>query len=106
VARDPLRKLGYNERVLGSIENHIVQQLPYKYLLQGAVSGYVYAVKLLEIPIDKVMTHLQNAIEQMDIIEHEKNDLFKLIFTAVSAELDISDGEQSFRIKKAELETA
>ncbi len=106
VARDPLRKLGYNERVLGSIENHIVQQLPYKYLLQGAVSGYVYAVKLLEIPADEVITHLQNAIEQMDITEHEKKDLFELIYTSISAELKISELGQSFRVKNAEFETA
>ena len=106
VARDPLRKLGYNERVLGSIENHIVQQLPYKYLLQGAVSGYVYAVKLLEIPVDEVITHLQNAIEQMDITEHEKKGLFELIYTAMSAELKISVLGQSFRVKNAEFETA
>ena len=101
-----MRKLGYNERVLGSIENHIVQQLPYKYLLQGAVSGYVYAVKLLEIPVDEVNTHLQNAIEQMDITEHEKKDLFELIYTSISTELKISELGQSFRVKNAEFETA
>lgn len=106
VARDPLRKLGYNERVLGSIENHIVQQLPYKYLLQGAVSGYVYSVKLLEIPVDDVIMHLQNSIEQMDITEHEKKDLFELIYTSISTELKISELGQSFRVKNAEFETA
>lgn len=88
VARDPLRKLGRNERVLGSIESHIVQQLPYAYLLQGAASGYIYATKVLEIPADEVLKHLKNSVQQMSITEHEKKYLFDSIYAAVHADLN------------------
>ena len=66
----------------------------------------MYSVKHLEIPVDDVIMHLQNSIEQMDITEHEKKDLFELIYTSISTELKISELGQSFRVKNAEFETA
>lgn len=87
VARDPLRKLNFNERVFGSIENHIHQQLPYQNLLKGAVYGYVYALKNLNLDGEEVAQHLHKNIAQMDITDSQKKVLSGLIVQGIQNEL-------------------
>ena len=87
VARDPLRKLNFNERVFGSIENHIHQALPYQNLLKGAVYGYVYALKNLNLDGEEVAQHLHKNIAQMDITDSQKKVLSGLIVQGIQNEL-------------------
>ncbi|MHA3982158.1 bifunctional mannitol-1-phosphate dehydrogenase/phosphatase [Acinetobacter venetianus] len=88
VARDPLRKLNFNERVFRSIENHIHQQLPYQNLLKGAVYGYVYALKNLNLDgEEEVAQHLHKNIAQMDITDSQKKVLSGLIVQGIQNEL-------------------
>ncbi len=87
VARDPLRKLNFNERVFGSIENHIHQALPYQNLLKGAVYGYVYALKNLNLDSEEVAQHLHKNIAQMDITDGQKKVLSGLVVQGIQNEL-------------------
>ncbi|KXO87348.1 haloacid dehalogenase [Acinetobacter venetianus] len=87
VARDPLRKLNFNERVFGSIENHIHQALPYQNLLKGAVYGYVYALKNLNLDGEEVAQHLHKNIAQMDITDSQKKVLLGLVVQGIQNEL-------------------
>ncbi|WP_312101087.1 bifunctional mannitol-1-phosphate dehydrogenase/phosphatase [Acinetobacter venetianus] len=87
VARDPLRKLNFNERVFGSIENHIHQALPYQNLLKGAVYGYVYALKNLNLDGEEVAQHLHKNIAQMDITDSQKKVLSGLVVQGIQNEV-------------------
>ena len=85
VARDPLRKLSANERVLGSLEYHIRNQLPYQNLLQGAMYGYEYALKVLELPVEEILQHFQTQLAQMQISAPQKQALFNSLELAIAA---------------------
>lgn len=87
VARDPLRKLGFNERVLGSLENHIQQQLPYQNILQGAIYGYVYALKRLEIAELDIVQHIRKHVEMMDLTISQKQALLDALYQGIQTEL-------------------
>ncbi len=87
VARDPLRKLGFNERVLGSLENHIQQQLPYQNILQGAIYGYVYALKRLEIAELDIVQHIRKHVEMMDLPTSQKQALLDALYQGIQTEL-------------------
>jgi mannitol-1-phosphate/altronate dehydrogenase len=88
VARDPLRKLNLNERVLGSLESHVQQQLPYQKLMQGAIYGYAYALKMLGLDEIKIVKHVQTNIEHMDITENQKKALLNQLYQGIQAELN------------------
>ncbi|RSN77581.1 bifunctional mannitol-1-phosphate dehydrogenase/phosphatase [Acinetobacter haemolyticus] len=87
VARDPLRKLSFNERVFGSIETHIQQQIPYQKLVEGAVFGYIYAIKFLDLDEMKIVQHLQKHVKQLDISESQYKDLLADIYDGITAYL-------------------
>ena len=87
VALDPLRKLNLNERVLGSLESHVQQQLPYQKLMEGAIYGYAYALKILELDEIKIVNHVQSNIEHMDITENQKKALLNQLYQGIQTEL-------------------
>lgn len=64
VARDPLRKLSASERVLGSIASNAQAGLPYQFLAQGALLGYVYAVQTHQLTEAQALAHLQTQLQQ------------------------------------------
>ncbi|WP_109441150.1 bifunctional mannitol-1-phosphate dehydrogenase/phosphatase [Acinetobacter haemolyticus] len=99
VARDPLRKLSFNERVLGSIETHIQQQIPYQKLVEGAVFGYVYAMKGLNLNQMKIVQHLQKHVKQLDISESESKDLLAHIYDGISAYLSKDQDELNINLQ-------
>jgi HAD superfamily hydrolase (TIGR01509 family) len=87
VARDPLRKLGFNERVFGSLENHIQQQLPYQKILQGAIYGYVYALRQLEIEELEIVQHIRKNVEMMDLTSTQKKALLDMLYLGIQSEM-------------------
>lgn len=87
VAREPLRKLNFNERVLGSLENHIQQQLPDQNLLNGAIYGYAYALKILELDEILIVQHIQKNIAYMDVTETQKKQLLDQLYQGIQHEL-------------------
>ncbi|MEG1696799.1 MAG: HAD-IA family hydrolase [Acinetobacter sp.] len=87
VAREPLRKLNFNERVLGSLENHIQQQLPDQNLLNGAIYGYVYALKILELDEILIVQHIQKNVAYMDVTETQKKQLLDQLYQGIQHEL-------------------
>ncbi|ENW82425.1 hypothetical protein F908_01703 [Acinetobacter sp. NIPH 284] len=101
VARDPLRKLNLNERVLGSLESHVQQQLPYQKLMQGAIYGYAYALKMLGLDEIKIAKHVQSNIEHMDITENQKKALLNQLYQGIQTELkdEVFLSQQSEELK-------
>ena len=87
VAREPLRKLNFNERVLGSLENHIQQQLPDQNLLNGAIYGYAYALKILELDEILIVQHIQKNVAYMDVTETQKKQLLDQLYQGIQHEL-------------------
>lgn len=87
VAREPLRKLNFNERVLGSLENHIQQQLPHQNLLNGAIYGYAYALKILELDEILIVQHIQKNVAYMDMTETQKKQLLDQLYQGIQHEL-------------------
>ncbi|WP_298064807.1 bifunctional mannitol-1-phosphate dehydrogenase/phosphatase [uncultured Acinetobacter sp.] len=87
VAREPLRKLNFNERVLGSLENHIQQQLPDQNLLNGAIYGYAYALKILELDEILIVQHIQKNVAYMDMTETQKKQLLDQLYQGIQHEL-------------------
>ena len=87
VAREPLRKLNFNERVLGSLENHIQQQLPDQNLLNGAIYGYAYALKILELDEILIVQHIQKNVAYMDVTEMQKKQLLDHLYQGIQHEL-------------------
>ena len=78
VARDPLRKLAINERVLGSLATNLKYGLETKHLQQGIVYGLMYAVSVNQCSMDQVIKFIQlqfsdlkkaNELEQLQRIE-------------------------------------
>ncbi len=67
VARDPLRKLNHNERVMGSIANNLKFDQPIESLLWGASLGYFYAIETLDMSLENITEHLQSNIVQLDL---------------------------------------
>ena len=101
VARDPLRKLAINERVFGSIEYHIQQQLTYPNLLKGAILGYCYALAHLDFDEIQIIQHLQNTITHMTITEPQKQALLEQMYHGIQQQLAQND----ILIKFRQLET-
>lgn len=101
VARDPLSKLNLNERVLGSLESHVQQQLPYQKLMQGAIYGYAYALKMLGLDEIKIVKHVQSNIEHMDITENQKKALLNQLYQGIQTELkdEVFLSQQSEELK-------
>ena len=101
VTRDPLRKLNLNERVLGSLESHVQQQLPYQKLMQGAIYGYAYALKMLGLDEIKITKHVQSNIEHMDITENQKKALLNQLYQGIQTELkdEVFLSQQSEELK-------
>ncbi|WP_293741666.1 bifunctional mannitol-1-phosphate dehydrogenase/phosphatase [uncultured Acinetobacter sp.] len=87
VAREPLKKLNFNERVLGSLENHIQQQLPDQNLLNGAIYGYAYALKILELDEILIVQHIQKNVAYMDVTEMQKKQLLDHLYRGIQHEL-------------------
>ncbi|MCP6390956.1 hypothetical protein NL487_28950, partial [Klebsiella pneumoniae] len=75
VARDPLRKLTHNERVIASIEVNIAHDLSYKNLLKGAALGYAYAIQFLEIEESDAIKHLHEQVKKLDMSAAQKAQL-------------------------------
>ena len=78
VARDPLRKLAFNERVLGSLVTNVKYGLETNHLQQGIVYGLMYAVSVNQCSMDQVIKFIQlqflelkktNELEQLQRIE-------------------------------------
>ena len=102
VAREPLRKLNFNERVLGSLENHIQQQLPDQNLLNGAIYGYAYALKILELDEILIVQHIQKNVAYMDMTETQKKQLLDQLYQGIQHELadvDLAFNEMFGEIK-------
>ena len=102
VAREPLRKLNFNERVLGSLENHIQQQLPDQNLLNGAIYGYAYALKILELDEILIVQHIQKNVAYMDVTETQKKQLLDQLYQGIQHELadvDLAFNEMFGEIK-------
>lgn len=88
VARDPLRKLAINERVLGSLATNLKYGLETKHLQQGIVYGLMYAVSVNQCSMDQVINFIQlqfselkktNELEQLERIEQiEANVMIQL----------------------------
>lgn len=97
VARDPLRKLSLNERVLGSIEQHIHQHIPYQNLLKGAIYGYVYALKVLDLDEVVIVQHLQKNIAQLDISESQRKVLLDALYSGIQSQLKEDGMELDFQ---------
>lgn len=77
VARDPLRKLSLNERVLGSIIFNFKNNLPYEYLMKGMSYGYQYAVETKQISSTEVFNHLKLQLNDSNLQDLEKEQLLK-----------------------------
>lgn len=102
VAREPLRKLNFNERVLGSLENHIQQQLPDQNLLNGAIYGYAYALKILELDEILIVQHIQKNVAYMDVTETQKKQLLDQLYQGIQhelADIDLAFNEMFGKIK-------
>ncbi|ESK56360.1 bifunctional mannitol-1-phosphate dehydrogenase/phosphatase [Acinetobacter tjernbergiae] len=102
VAREPLRKLNFNERVLGSLENHIQQQLPHQNLLNGAIYGYAHALKILELDEILIVQHIQKNVAYMDVTETQKKQLLDQLYQGIQHELadvDLAFNEMFGEIK-------
>ena len=67
VARDPLRKLSVNERVLGSLKTNLQYELDTCHLEQGIVLGMVYAVQVDGLATEQVIEYLQIQFAKMFI---------------------------------------
>ena len=104
VARNPLCKLNVNERVLGSIENHIQQQLPYQNLLTGAIGGYVYALTILALDEIEIVQHLQENVEKLDILDSQKQALLNLLYEGIQQQLQ--KNPLYFNVQKAWMTSA
>jgi mannitol-1-phosphate/altronate dehydrogenase len=103
VAREPLRKLNFNERVLGSLENHIQQQLPDQNLLNGAIYGYVYALKILELDEILIVQHIQKNVAYMDVTETQKKQLLDQLYQGIQHEL--ADVDLAFNVMFGEIKS-
>ncbi|MBJ9986679.1 HAD-IA family hydrolase [Acinetobacter sp. S40] len=75
VARDPLRKLNHNERVMGSIANNLHFDQPIDSLLWGASLGYFYAMKMFNISLEDINEHLQSNIALFDLTSAQKQKI-------------------------------
>ena len=106
VAREPLRKLNLNERVLGSLESHVQQQLLYQKLMQGAIYGYAYALKMLGLDEIKIVKHVQTNIEHMDITENQKKALLNQLYHGIQTELKKDEAFMSQQLDKLKPLTA
>ncbi|WP_180089918.1 MULTISPECIES: bifunctional mannitol-1-phosphate dehydrogenase/phosphatase [unclassified Acinetobacter] len=88
VARDPLRKLAINERVLGSLATNVKYGLETTHLQQGIVYGLMYAVSVNQCSMDQAINFIQlqfselkktNELEQLERIEQiEANVMIQL----------------------------
>ncbi|WP_180049612.1 bifunctional mannitol-1-phosphate dehydrogenase/phosphatase [Acinetobacter sp. YH12144] len=88
VARDPLRKLAINERVLGSLATNLKYGLETTHLQQGIVYGLVYALSVNQCSMEQVINFIQlqfselkktNELEQLERIEQiEANVMIQL----------------------------
>ncbi|WP_288688957.1 bifunctional mannitol-1-phosphate dehydrogenase/phosphatase [uncultured Acinetobacter sp.] len=67
VARDPLRKLSVNERVLGSLKTNLQYELNTCHLEQGIVLGMVYAVQVEGLSTEQVTEYIQIQFAKMFI---------------------------------------
>ncbi|OTG88868.1 bifunctional mannitol-1-phosphate dehydrogenase/phosphatase [Acinetobacter sp. ANC 3813] len=79
VARDPLRKLNRNERVLGSIEYHVQHELPVQALLRGAAYGYAYAVQQGMVNITGALQHLQHDVGLMALPQKRQQEIISAV---------------------------
>lgn len=67
VARDPLRKLSVNERVLGSLKTNLQYQLHTSHLEKGIVLGMSYAVQVEGLATEQVTEYIQIQFAKMFI---------------------------------------
>lgn len=67
VARDPLRKLNLNERVLGSIVSNLQYGQRVDQLLWGASVGYFYAIQKFDMNPEDVLEHFESNLAQLDL---------------------------------------
>ncbi len=91
VARDPLRKLGHNERVLGSIEMNLKQQSRYDALITGVVYGYRYAHQSTGCSPTEIYQHLQQQVNKMCLDDLQKQSLITEIKQHLNRELSPSN---------------
>ena len=67
VARDPLRKLSFGERVLSSVLYNHQQSLPNRNLKKGLVLGYLYSIYKDDYSLNEVAEHLRMQIANSDL---------------------------------------
>ncbi|WP_130804979.1 bifunctional mannitol-1-phosphate dehydrogenase/phosphatase [Acinetobacter ihumii] len=79
VARDPLRKLGHNERVFGSIVNNLQYNLPIDHLLWGASLGYFYAFRYSATKFEHLSEHLELNLKHLSLSDEQKQYLEQMI---------------------------
>ena len=87
VARDPLRKLGFNERVFGSIEMNIQQQYCCDALLKGARLGYVYAHRYSSCSLQQIFEHLQQQVELLSLPQQQKQSILNSLTEQIHIEI-------------------
>ena len=73
VARDPLRKLSYPERVFGSIAINLQHDQSIDVLIVGAALGYYYAQHAQKQSLATIQTHLQQTLDAMNIAAKHKH---------------------------------
>ncbi|NWK75401.1 HAD family hydrolase [Acinetobacter cumulans] len=92
VARDPLRKLSAQERVLGSLQTNLEYGLPTSALEQGVVLGAMYAVQQLQYSQEDVRLFLQ---KQFALIEADPK-LVQQSFHAIDSVLQNQLAQHDF----------
>lgn len=63
LARDPIRKLGYSDRLVGAARNALEQQVEPSYLVEGIVAALQF-----DQPEDPIAIQLQNQLKQLGLV--------------------------------------
>ena len=102
MARDPLRKLSANERVMGALIYHLQHDLAANYVQKGVVLGYLYAIKMQQLGAQAALQHLSKQLQNAPIDEQTRqqlqyiisHQLQQLLAGQVRLEAFIQDGTQ------------
>lgn len=100
VARDPLRKLNLNERVLGSLESYTAATSLSEVNARRNL-WLCLCTKMLGLDEIKIVKHVQSNIEHMDITENQKKALLNQLYQGIQTELkdEVFMSQQSEELK-------
>ena len=79
VGRDPLRKLSAFERVFSSVAYNVSNGFSFEALLSGAIFGYLYLMEEESQPVDVLLGHLKQQLQQMNLSKAHKKALYYVI---------------------------